>query len=203
MAVDEWLCGVAKVPVLRVYRWDGDWASLGYFGKLAAAMARIDCPNWVRRMTGGGVVDHRVDWTYSLVVPKEDPLANLRGDASYRMLHEVLAEVLSNEGVACGLSTGAAVAGEPLCFANPVDHDVTGPGGGKLAGGGQRRTREALLHQGSVALSTDGAASVMRGLALARGLAERVVAVDLVPDCDRVEQLCQVRYGNESWLKRR
>ena len=203
MAVDEWLCGVAKVPVLRVYRWDGDWASVGYFGGLAAAMARIDCPNWVRRMTGGGVVDHRVDWTYSLVVPADDPLAKLRGDASYRMIHDAVARVLRGEGVACGLSSGAEVGGEALCFANPVDHDVTGPGGEKLAGAGQRRSREALLHQGSVALPLDGEASRSRGRALADVLADRVEEVDLKPDDATVEHLVQVRYADEGWLQRR
>ena len=57
MAVDEWLLQHADCPVLRVYQWAGDWASLGYFGKLSAARAGISGVKWVRRWTGGGAVD--------------------------------------------------------------------------------------------------------------------------------------------------
>ncbi len=203
MAVDEWLCGLVEVPLLRVYRWDGAWASVGYFGRLADAEARVDCPDWVRRITGGGVVDHRADWTYSLVIPKDDPVAARRGAASYRTIHEVLAGVLREEGLRCRLSSGEAVAGEALCFANPVDHDVVGDGGVKIAGAGQRRSRRALLHQGSVALPAEGRASETRARALAGALASRVREVGIRPDDDVVERLVAARYGNAAWLRRR
>ena len=203
MAVDEWLCGVAKVPVLRVYRWDGDWCSVGYFGNLTEAKSRINCPNWVRRITGGGVVDHRGDWTYSLVIPKSEPAANWRGDASYHAIHTALASVLRAEGVDCRLISGAAVAGESLCFANPVDHDIIAGDGKKIAGAGQRRSREGLLHQGSVAMRVDAVVSEKRALALAKGLAKRVESTDFQPDAEVVAGLVRERYGSHAWLERR
>jgi len=201
MAVDEWLCGVAVRPVLRVYRWNGDWCSVGYFGNLADAKSRIACPNWVRRITGGGVVDHRRDWTYSLVIPKSEPAANWRGDASYRAIHEVLAAVLCAEGFACRLSSGEAVADEALCFANPVDHDVVGADGEKIAGAGQRRSRVGLLHQGSVAAG--GGDPDQRGLALARALAVQMKRVEFDPDVEVVGGMVRERYGCGAWLERR
>jgi len=203
MAVDEWLCGVAEAPVLRVYGWLGDWCSLGYFGSLAEAESRVDCPNRVRRITGGGIVDHRADWTYSLVIPKSDPVAGFRGGESYRAIHAALAEVLRDEGVDCRLTSGGAVAGEALCFANPVDHDVVGAAGGKLAGAGQRRSAAGLLHQGSVALAADAASSGARAFALAARLADRVDAVDFSPDPDFLSRLVVDRYGRAEWTARR
>lgn len=203
MAVDEWLCGVVEAPVLRVYRWDGDWCSAGYFGNLTEAKSRIDCPNWVRRITGGGVVDHRGDWTYSLVIPKSEPAANWRGDASYRAIHDALAAVLRADGVDCRLSSGAAVAGEALCFANPVDHDIVGPDGEKLAGAGQRRSREGLLHQGSLALPLGVVASENRAHALAMALAKHVECADFFPVAEVVAGLVRERYGSHAWLDRR
>jgi len=203
MAVDEWLCGVVQMPVLRVYRWHGDWCSIGYFGEIAAAKSRINCPNWVRRITGGGVVDHRSDWTYSLVIPKSEPAANWRGDASYHAIHQALVAVLQSEGVPCQLSSGAAIAGEPLCFANPVDHDVIGPNGEKLAGAGQRRSREALLHQGSVALPANEELSESRAFALASSLADRVEATEFQPEIELVASMVTTRYATPGWLHRR
>jgi lipoate-protein ligase A len=203
MAVDEWLCGAAAVPVLRVYRWLGEWCSIGYFGKLDEARARIDCPQHVRRITGGGFVDHRADWTYSLVVPRPDPVADLRGGESYLAIHQALVDALQTEGIICRLSTGEAVAGEAMCFANPVDHDVVGADGGKLAGAGQRRAANGLLHQGSVACAALGDASRARAMAFAMRLADRVETVDFEPDPEWVETMVRERYGCDGWTTRR
>jgi len=203
MAVDEWLCGVAELPVLRVYQWDGDWCSLGYFGEIRSARARVDCPNWVRRITGGGVVDHRCDWTYSLVVPKSEAVANWRGGASYHAFHEALSTVLRAEGIDCCLSSGAAGNGEALCFSNPVDHDIVCPDGRKLAGAGQRRSREGLLHQGSVAVPVNAAGSKHRAIALASELAQTVEPADFWPDFESMRHRVDERYGRLDWLWRR
>ena len=37
MAVDEWLLETASEPVLRVYGWERDWVSVGYFGSMQDA----------------------------------------------------------------------------------------------------------------------------------------------------------------------
>jgi lipoyl(octanoyl) transferase len=175
MAVDDWLLDHCEVPLLRVYRWADGWGSLGYFGRLAEARAAVPGVEWVRRRTGGGVVDHRADWTYSLVVPASEPLAGARGDASYRFIHAALAGALAGEGICAELSAGEGATGEGVCFANPVRHDLLeGATGRKLAGAGQRRTRHGLLHQGSVAAGcADDCSSRRRAEVFAGGLAQR------------------------------
>ncbi len=53
MAVDEWLLETAEAPVLRVYGWAGDWASIGYFGKVEDARFAFRGPALDRRRHGG------------------------------------------------------------------------------------------------------------------------------------------------------
>ncbi len=201
MAVDEWLLETATTPVLRVYRWLGDWGSVGYFGSLGDAMAALPGLTWVRRWTGGGTVDHRADWTYTVVAPAGEALAGCRGAESYRHLHAALAATLVGEGIQARLSTGADETGMALCFANPVSHDLVGPAGIKLAGAGQRRTRLGLLHQGSLAVS-DGH-STQRAEAFAGHLAKTWTTTDFEPPAEVIARKIAERYGRQAWTDRR
>ena len=203
MAVDEWLLETAEAPVLRVYRWLGNWGSVGYFGLLGEAMSAFPGVRWVRRWTGGGTVDHRADWTYTVVVPAGEPLARLRGAESYRMMHMALAAVLVAQGVETRLSAGAEETGGALCFENPVNHDLISPGGRKLAGAGQRRTHRGLLHQGSVAGSVKTLDLPGRSELLAAALAQEWTPMDFRPPPDVIARKIEERYGRKSWTERR
>jgi len=203
MAVDEWLLETSITPVLRVYQWLGSWGSVGYFGSLGDAVTSFPGVDWVRRWTGGGTVDHRADWTYTVFAPAGEPLAKCRGAASYRMLHAALAATLVAEGIDCRLSTGSDETGVALCFENPVSHDLIGPDGRKLAGAGQRRTRSGLLHQGSVAVPPKAAGSLQRAEVLAGHLAKSWTAVEFNPPADVMAGKIAARYGRQAWTGRR
>jgi lipoyl(octanoyl) transferase len=199
MAVDEWLLEHVKQPVLRIYQWKGEWGSLGYFGKLSEAMEGLPGVEFVRRWTGGGIVDHRGDWTYSLIVPRDRELARMKAGESYRAIHQILLGVLGAEGGAPDLSSGQIKSGS-MCFENPVEHDLMDAEGAKLAGAAQRRGKLGLLHQGSVATAGD---SRLRGELFAERLAESWWEADLVVDEDRVAALVGSKYGRKEWLARR
>ncbi len=203
MAVDEWLLETAECPVLRVYDWAGEWASLGYFGKIAEAQEAFPGVNLVRRWTGGGMVDHRADWTYSLVVPKGESLAATRGAASYGWIHGVLCEVLRQEGLGCNVSAGEAETGAACCFENPVGHDLVRPDGRKLAGAGQRRSRAGLLHQGAVDSPLGSAESGDRARAFAELLAQSVCCFGRCPDQGSLMRRAEERYLRDEWTLRR
>lgn len=203
MAVDEWLLETAEMPVLRVYRWAGDWASVGYFGKIMEARAEFPGVNLVRRWTGGGMVDHRTDWTYTLVAPHGEPLAGWRGAESYRRLHAALAETLVAGGIAARVSGGEDETGAALCFENPVHHDLLGADGRKLAGAGQRRSRQGLLHQGSVAASCCDVISRKRAEDFAERLAGAWGIYPSVPDPDDLGGRVEARYARGEWTSRR
>lgn len=147
MACDEVLLQTAAHPLLRIFRWASPWVSAGYFSNLLQAQAvRPDLPV-CRRWTGGGIVVHDGDITFALVVPRREPFAQSRPADSYLALHQHLAGALAASGVPAGLA--ADLPAHDTCFAGPVRHDVVA-GGRKVAGGAQRRTRQGLLHQGSV-----------------------------------------------------
>ncbi|MBC8125580.1 MAG: hypothetical protein H8M99_00320 [Gloeobacteraceae cyanobacterium ES-bin-144] len=203
MAVDEWLLETAELPVLRVYGWLGDWGSVGYFGGITKAQTSFPGLDIVRRWTGGGTVDHRVDWTYSVVVPTTEKLAGRRGAESYRVMHAALAEALTHEGGAVRLSLGNEETGAALCFENPVGYDLVDVDGQKIAGAGQRRTRRGLLHQGSVAGACDLEISQTRARRLAECLAVEWETRDFSPPSEVISSMVRARYGVPSWSARR
>lgn len=200
MAVDEWLLETRQLPMMRIYKWDGAWGSLGYFGKLGEAQQTFPELQWVRRWTGGGVVDHRDDWTYSLMIPKTFELARLKGGESYRAIHEVLIRVLASEGKTEPVLAAANYKSGGVCFENPVEFDVVGMGGEKLAGAAQRRCKAGLLHQGSVSVRGDFA---LRGKLFAERLSETWSEMEIFPDERNIEKLVAARYGSDEWLRRR
>lgn len=203
MAVDEWLLETAEVPVLRVYEWQGDWGSVGYFGGLSEARASFPGVEWVRRWTGGGIVDHRADWTYSVIAPAGQPLAGLRGAESYQCIHAALAEALCATGIHARLSTGLEQTGAAACFENPVSHDLVDDSGRKLAGAGQRRTKLGLLHQGSVAHVGEPVVSLDRAKCLASALAVDWDLREFHPPEELIAAKVAERYGLPAWTARR
>jgi lipoate-protein ligase A len=195
MAVDEWLAETAEVPVLRSYRWTPGWGSLGYFVK-TADLPPLDL-RWVRRWTGGGIVDHRTDWTYTLFIPRGHDLAEARGAESYRVIHAALVAALRGGGHAVNLAGPSAPALGGECFLQPVEHDVLDAAARKIAGAGQRRTARGLLHQGSVAVPDSHPDS------LAQALAQRVETRDFSPDPGHLAGKIATRYGSAAWNGRR
>ena len=198
MACDEVLVNLAEAPILRVFRWRSPWVSAGFFTAMEdAARAWPDLPV-CRRWTGGGIVVHEGDFTFSLVVPRGARLAAERPGESYRLIHAALAEALRAQGYAAVLSDEAA-GDSRECFVGAVEHDVV-LDGRKLAGGAQRRTRRALLHQGSV----QGAAKLSRafGPVFAGTLAASVG--DWCPPTgleERVATLTREKYANPAFLR--
>ena len=202
MAVDEWLLETVVEPVLRVYRWSGEWGSLGCFGDFKQAEREIANVCWVRRYTGGGVVDHQNDWTYTFVIPSSEDVARSKGAESYRVIHQGLLLAL-NESLNPVLSDGSAAGGDSMCFRNPVCYDVVDSVGNKLAGAGQRRSKEGLLHQGSVAGSCDEIVSIDRSERLAAALAKEWGLEDLLPPPEVIASKVAARYGLDDWTRRR
>lgn len=198
MAMDEWLWRHAGVPLLRVYHWSGEWMSIGYFSAAAAVPEGRD---FVRRPTGGGLVDHRKDWTYTLIVPRGHALAEWPGAESYRIVHQALCDVLKNEGMDCRLQADEGAEHSDFCFRQPVRYDLVDNQGHKLAGAGQRRGKQGLLHQGSVQADTEQASQ--RVLALAAHLSHAPEEVQLPIDMGEVRQIAEEIYRQDFWNFRR
>src|SRR6266404_6687976 len=99
MAVDEALLAEAPAPLLRFYRWDQPSLSFGYFGRYADVADQADCREIVRRWTGGGIVPHGDDLTYSVIVPSSHPFFAQSSLEIYAALHEAIRDALAANGV--------------------------------------------------------------------------------------------------------
>ncbi|MFM2296308.1 MAG: hypothetical protein RL117_15 [Verrucomicrobiota bacterium] len=194
MAIDEWLWFHSAKPVLRIYQWQSDWLSIGYFSKSSEVPKD---QKFVRRPTGGGVVEHGRDWAYTLIVPRGHDLAERPGAESYSVIHQALAHVLRMEGQVCSLLAQSQPRSSDYCFVHAVAHDLIDQEGQKLAGAGQRRGKNGLLHQGSV--QGGGGADVMRGERLARRLANSVDSLAIRIDSSWVERRITEVYATATW----
>jgi len=213
MAIDEALLEHAAVPSIRFYQWHSSALSFGYFGKFADVADYSFERDLVRRWTGGGVVFHGDDLTYSIVIPASDTVFALSSLALYEKIHRALCEAMATNGRAAELATVGALCERQsrinsavidrryrYCFANPVRADVM-VDDCKVAGAAQRRTRLGLLQQGSI-----------QGVDLGNGLADRF-AKALSANCierkinegilNRARELAHRKYGDDYWLRKR
>lgn len=195
MAIDEVLLRLVEKPVLRVYRWARPALSFGYFVKLAEVEPLAARRELVRRWTGGGVVPHGDDFTFSLIVPREHPVGRLSAPESYREIHAVVAAALGG----AELAVADAPETSNACFENPRQSDVL-MSGTKVAGGAQRRSAKGLLHQGS--LRVPGLPFAF-GETLAAELAEHAVLARLHgATLKAAEEVAAERYATDEWLHR-
>ncbi len=152
MALDEALMHAAPrlgEPVLRFYSWTEPAASFGYFQKYAEVERMTSLRPLVRRPTGGGLVPHDADWTYSLAFPPSHYWYSLSATDSYRRVHEWIRDAFARLGLATELAPACSKALPGQCFQGHERYDLLCRGQ-KIAGAAQRRTRDGLLIQGSV-----------------------------------------------------
>jgi len=213
MAIDELLVGAALeagLPILRTYGWDRPAASFGY-SQAPAAVLRESFET-VRRPTGGGVVYHDADLTYTLAIPAGHPLSDLDRMESYKALHEAILLAMASLGVRATLAPESLKPHDRAtlqCFKSPSPHDVLVEGGAKLAGAAQRRTRQGILHQGSVALAAaPGSSREAIGKALEKACSEKFGAEfsRFIPGeklLDSAAKLADLKYATEAWNVRK
>jgi lipoyl(octanoyl) transferase len=209
MAFDEALIeGMPRLrsPVLRLYAWTESAASFGYFQRFAAIEQLTPLRPLIRRPTGGGLVPHAADWTYSLAFPSEAEWYSFAAMESYRRVHEWLQAAFSALGIATQLAPEALKSGPGQCFVGYERFDLLCQGR-KIAGAAQRRRRECLLIQGSVQppRGVDRAAwqQAMREQAVP---GNKVTWQELQPDemlLEKVAGLVQRKYSQKSYLTKR
>ena len=154
---------------LRFYTWSPPALSLGYHepGRIIdAGAAREDGIDIVRRPTGGRVVLHKNDLTYTVVLPMAAlPACSASGGAGgphgatdiYRRISECIVEGLrplsSDLGIDRGKARGSLEGARP-CFASTSRYEITCEGR-KVAGSAQRVGRRCVLQHGSIPVGAD------------------------------------------------
>jgi lipoate-protein ligase A len=156
MAIDELLLQHShkwQEPLIRLYGWNCPSVSIGYVQNFTAAPQ--NGYKIVRRPTGGGVVLHDNDFTYTIIVPVAHPVFKLERIESYHVFHRAIKNALAELGKDTNLSEREDLPVDRAtmqCFSSPTRYDVVADGI-KFAGAAQRRTKNGILHQGSIKLA--------------------------------------------------
>ena len=136
-------------PVLRFYGWTEPAATFGYFQKYAEVESATRLRPLIRRPTGGGIVPHAADWTYSVAFPPGHEWHSVKAEESYRRIHDWLRLAYAALNVPTELAPCCKKTLPGQCFAGYEKFDLLWHGK-KIAGAAQRRNKLGLLIQGSV-----------------------------------------------------
>src|SRR5580765_1742979 len=110
MALDEALLHAMSwlnCPVLRFYGWTERAASFGYFQQYAEVERMVQLRPLIRRPTGGGIVPHDGDWTYTLAFPVTNEWYELKATDSYRRVHQWIQAAFNKLGFNTELASAA------------------------------------------------------------------------------------------------
>jgi lipoyl(octanoyl) transferase len=210
MALDEALLQCAPKwgrPVLRFYGWLEPAATFGYSQSYAEIEKLTMLRPLVRRPTGGGLVPHDADWTYSLVFPAGHFWHRCKAVESYRRAHEWIRDAFAKMSVATTLSPTRQKEIPGQCFVGAEKDDVLWHGR-KIAGAAQRRTRHGLLIQGSVQPPPIGLEREQWETAMC-DVAQTSFSVEwqTMPANEEIEQLTQElrlsKYGHPTYNQKR
>jgi lipoate-protein ligase A len=200
MAIDEVLLTKACPPILRFYRWNAPSVSFGYFVRFAEAGEIAGIRAVVRRWTGGGIVPHGEDLTYSIIIGAQDDAFALPAKIIYQRVHSTLSNALHEHGIVTALTEMNAPKISDACFSNPVVSDVI-EGCRKIAGAAQRKTRIGLLHQGSIQRGNlDERFPNAFAQLLGAGIVEDRIEASVL---HAAEELATTKYATVDWLQRR
>jgi lipoate-protein ligase A len=206
MALDEALLRSVSKPTLRVYRWSTPWVTFGYFQEIKKVHDQFPDIPAVRRWTGGGMVDHGEDLTFSLVLPYGAKLAEESPTALYHALHGMLADqIRSTLPVSVELAGSEDMRRGEACFQAPV-HDDLLINEAKVLGGALRRSGGGVLYQGSLRVKGVPGWNPVASAAsfLADALSESHDFVTMSSSLlKEAMELVSHRYGTELWNHRK
>ena len=232
MAIDAAL--LANMPVgyaaFRHYGWREPAYTFGYtqeHHKVVSVLDSSSAPNELarasatltRRMTGGGIVDHRNDWTYALILNSSVYAASIPATDLYAQIHHAISLSLDKIGIDSRLAsytdqckeTPVASDIPTRCFITPAANDVLSPDGQKIAGAAMKRSRQGLLIQGS--LDRSSLPETLSFTSFQNHLVKRLASIfnlevseleDIRPllESERIE-LEKQRFASDAWNRRR
>jgi lipoate-protein ligase A len=208
MACDEALLehvAAHRVPILRCYGWTQPAATFGYFQRHSEIERTTHLRPLIRRPTGGGLVPHDADWTYSLAFPPGHEWHSLRAEDSYRSVHEWIQRAFAQLNVPTEVAPCCKKTLPGQCFAGYEKFDLLWHGK-KIAGAAQRRNKLGLLIQGSVqpppvGLNRASWETALRAVApAAPGWTNLNLAGNLLAT---IEQLVATKYSQSAYNQKR
>jgi len=198
MALDEAVLEESPTDalVLRVYEWKGEGCTFGFSQKYSEVKA-LCAPGVepVRRATGGGVVFHDGDLTFSLVFPWDRTCAP---EAIYKNIHRGIHQALKAAGTANGMATRRQEGIARDCFARAECADLVDAGDKKILGGALRKKGLKGLYQGSLRVRVPGGV-VVDGIEREFGRP----SLEILPSWIEAGRRLEARYRSAEWNERR
>lgn len=161
MAIDEALLNNFKegdMPIIRLYGWEHS-LSFGRYSTVSKSlnMHKIQSENisCVRRISGGGILHHGGDLSYTLIIPR-DRLKGIGVKESYHHLCAFLILLYKKMGLTANFSCDLQLdeIRSDICLAGLEAYDIVIKGK-KMGGNAQRYTRHALFQHGSIPMRVD------------------------------------------------
>ena len=160
MAVDDFMfhsLGEEATTYLRFYRWENPTVSIGR-SQTAEKVVNLDFCRQngieiVRRITGGKLVLHHKEVTYS-VCSSDTEIFSLKLMDSYKLISEALNWGLQRMGIESHLAKETPsdyARGTMPCFAQPARDEIE-MNGKKIIGSAQKRTGKKFIQHGSIPL---------------------------------------------------
>jgi len=160
MAIDDFLFqSLSREPqtYLRFYRWERPTVSLGYSQDIRKVVDVEYCQKQgidiVRRMTGGKLVLHHKEVTYSLCSSDRETFTSTLTD-SYRLISQALMLGFEKMGLKSYLADAppnSYLRGNLPCFSYPARNEIEVEGK-KIVGSAQKRTGSKFIQHGSIPL---------------------------------------------------
>ncbi len=148
------------VGCLRLYRWQGPAFTYGFSQDpeklLELKLCAADGVGVAKRITGGGVLFHEDEITYSFVCGKSDAGEPREVFVDYRNLCRFLIKFYASLGLTASFaleaqSFSAKSVPHELCSGAYEKYDIV-VGGKKIGGNAQKRTRQAIFQHGAIPL---------------------------------------------------
>ena len=214
MAADEVLCDALLSPyTLRFYNWSGPGVTFGYSQRILSVRSGVGPEKaalpLVRRPTGGGIVFHESDLTFSFVF--HQPGVYFEPAKTYDRLHRAITEGYARAGISFELlneKTADYKTNNPVmdCFAKPVNLDIL-YNGKKVLGGALRKFGDYMLYQASFQApdARSNAAFhrniIIKALGEEFGLSWRSTGFT-GPETEKVKALAITKYAAGEWNER-
>lgn len=214
MALDECLVHHPKyATLLRFYSWkEASAVTYGYaqfYQEVQRSLKESSfVGNFTRRPTGGGVVFHKNDLTFSLIFQTKDSPSSI-----YAKLHGFIYEGLQSVGKKLSLMPKVAASeytpsinhSASACFIRPVENDLL-TGDKKILGGAIRRFENSVLYQGSLQLDDARINPIYKTVII--NAVRSFLGQDLVPSKIEDALLANARtlatnqYQSNSWIQK-
>ncbi len=213
MAADEFFC--QRMPekyLLRFFNWKEPGITFGFSQRYKEVIEKLSEEDKAiaitRRPTGGGIVFHKSDLTFSFIFYNP---GDFNPSAVYEKLHSAINDQFSKKGIPLDIlnsKTSSYAVNNPVmdCFSKPVEKDLLS-NGKKVLGGALRKFSDYMLYQASFQIedARDKSAfygEIMRD-ALSNGYQVSWKTYEISEkDLENIREIAYNKYCSGDWNKR-